>query len=441
MLRLAGRCLLPLVIWFTAGEIARYGLLVAAAEVSHGQSPQLRYALAVLLFIIVIMVWIVVTVGMLRSLREPLREMRARRVAERPDERLPDVLFRIAIPFAVLYFAWGGYMGDAREFVQLGVQSQSAAYGSATTWDAIGAGGGTPGQALIGLSLLNAAVIMGVAFLLRFLFVWWYERKAARVAALGAVFAELAVFYYGVEVVTSQSDWVGDRAFMAWLGDARETLAQHVPGWEAVWGFAGDYWSFAWEALVLPAVWLTVAILVYGAYAEDTQTVIAGTRIEDHADRWRRVVAGRTHSSTRRMLGRFFGRWAHWVPIANTFRLAVRGGAPLFGLFALCFVAIQVGDGYARRGLVYLIGADRPTLEWNVWFVPIGFVVELGVTVLTVCLLAATFDLAATRHRATLAAREAPALSGRSAAPDPSPVSPSATAPTRPARPPSPVPR
>jgi hypothetical protein len=144
----------------------------------------------------------------------------------------------------------------------------------------------------------------------------------------------------------------------------------------------------------VPLAWLTVGILVYGAYAEDTQTTIRGTRLETTA-----AHLQRTHSLTRQALTKLTAGWTgRWIPLINSLRLTAGGGAPLFGVFALCYVGLQIGGDYLARAGRYLTASDQPYL-WFVTDVPVDFVTNLLVTTLTMCLLAATFDLAATRTR------------------------------------------
>jgi hypothetical protein len=281
---------------------------------------------------------------------------------------------------------------------------------------------------LIGITYTTAFIIMSFAFVLRDVFNLWYDTKDKRAAAFGAALCELVFFFYGLQIVVSRSGWVEKRSATSWWHDLWSAVGEHVPGWNAFWGFIGDYQPFFWDAVILPAAWLTLAILVYGAYSEDAKAVVKGTRLESAARRAEASLAVRTHMVTRQLGAKFLGHWAHWLAIANTLRLTVRGGAPLFGLFALCFVGIKVGEGYAWRGLLYLVGNDHPYLMWNVLFVPLNIVVDFGVAILTTCLLAATFDLAATRDRA----RRAAAVSDRSGSPTPSPISPQATAPATP---------
>ncbi|RCG31741.1 hypothetical protein DQ384_09385 [Sphaerisporangium album] len=428
-LRLAGRCVLPLVMWYSAGQLVRFGLLVGGTEMSHGSMPDVRLALTMLVFIIMVMAGLIVSAGMFYSLRGSLWEMRARRADGDEPEGFVDGIGRVIIPFVVLYLSWGWYQQDVRDFVNIDIQRQSTQYGYLGAFSDFGTGQARDtAQGLIGLSYTTTLAVMIVAFVGRYFFTVWYERNQSRTAAFAVAFCELSFFYYGVQVVVSRGDWVSGRMAYGWWQDLLGKLDLRVPGWETFWGLVGEVKPYAWDALVLPAVWLTVAILMYGAYAEDAGTVIKGTRLETTAAQAGAAITERTHSLTRRGLSRFFGRWGHWVPIAHTVRLAVRGGAPLFGLFALCFAALHLGEGYARRGLEYLAGTDHPLQYWDVIFVPLDFSVDLVVTVLTTCLLAATFDIAASAERR----RRAAAVSERTAetAPtDPSPRARSATSP------------
>ena len=175
-----------------------------------------------------------------------------------------------------------------------------------------------------------------------------------------------------------------------WMADAEAS----VPGWQPFWDWAGAVWPYVIDALAIPLAWLTVGILVYGAYAEDTRTTIRGTRLEKAADHLER-----THSWTRQALTKVSAGWTgRSVPLLNSLRLTARGGAPLFGLFALCYVGLHIGGDYLGRAGRYLAASDKPYF-WFVTDVPVGFVADLIVTALTLCLIAATFDLAASRDR------------------------------------------
>ncbi|GGK94859.1 hypothetical protein Sme01_57580 [Sphaerisporangium melleum] len=420
-LRLAGRCVLPLVMWYAAGRLVRFGLLVGGTELAHGSMRELRLALTMLVFIVMVMANLVVSVGMFHALRGSLWEIRARRADGDGDEGFTASLGRVIIPFVALYLAWGWHLEDVRDYLNMDIQRQSDDKGVFGAFYDLTTGNGVDtARILTDLSFTTTLTIMGVAFVGGYLFTLWYEHNESRFAAMAAAFCNLAVFYYGAQVVASRADWVGGRLAWTWWHDLLDGLALHVPGLAVLGGLVEAVKPYAWDALVLPAAWLTVAILMYGAYAEDAGGVIKGTRLEGVATQAGAMLTERTHSLTRRSLARFAGRWADWVPLLHTVRLTVRGGAPLFGYFALCFVGLQVGRDYAWRGLVYLIGGDHPRAYFNVLAVPLDFAVELVFTVLTTCLLAATFDVAAgaeRRRRAAAAASEASAADGAAAVP------------------------
>ena len=77
----------------------------------------------------------------------------------------------------------------------------------------------------------------------------------------------------------------------------------------------------------------------------------------------------------------------------------MRGGAPLFAMACLCYTALRLALGYVERGLYYLIGTDHRQLYWEVYQIPVHFVVDLLYMTLLLCIMAATFDLSAMRQR------------------------------------------
>jgi len=86
------------------------------------------------------------------------------------------------------------------------------------------------------------------------------------------------------------------------------------------------------------------------------------------------------------------------VPVVNAFRITVKGGATLFGLVCLLYTGLHVGADYASRAIYTLIGSDVPFM-WLFVSHPVAFVLDLLVTALSFSVLAAAFDIAATRAR------------------------------------------
>jgi hypothetical protein len=119
-----------------------------------------------------------------------------------------------------------------------------------------------------------------------------------------------------------------------------------------------------------------------------------GTRLEAAASRF-----DQTHSLTRTAVGKVtMGLQERWIPIFHALRLSVRGGGPLFGVFCLCYIGLRIGVEYGKIGVAKLVGAELPFI-WTVLGQPLSLLGEMVTMVLTMCLLAATFDIASTRVR------------------------------------------
>lgn len=394
-LRLAGRCALPLVTWFAGGEVVRFGLLYLGTEISHGDFRQARLVLSLAILTLVVMASMTVVSGMLYSLRSAMWEMRAREENE-PFWRAMD---RVAPAYAVLYLAWGFHAEDARDFVQMDyLHNIDKFLGETFT-----GGESTVGRGLIDLDWRISLGAMAVAVGLRMLFSRLVEQGKGKISGLSAAFSEFAVVFFGlnatVVLAKARTDWVEHRSATSTTEQVLENAKEMVPGWETVWGAVGDVWPYVIDGLAVPLTWLTIAVLVYGAFADDARTALRGTRFESGLER----LEG-SHDLTQKSVNRFTaGFQERWVPLANSFRLTIKGGAPLFGLMCLSYVVLHAGTEYAVRGVRTLIGSET---EWF-WMVlghPVDFVSRLLVTCLTMSLVAATFDIAATRARARGAA-------------------------------------
>lgn len=394
-LRIAARCALPLIIWFSLGRLVRWGLLLLAATLSHGSWYQARLIVVLFLFTLVVMTSLATTVGMLYVIRDALMETRARRTAGEGREGIFGALNRTALVFSGLYMTWGFVDQDVRDFENIDIFRQP------DRWlvDRFAHEESTVAHGLTGLDVKVSLLAMGMAYLIKTFFGRRHEANEGRFSGIFATFGELAFVFYGLNAtaaaVGARTDWIGHRAVVAVWHNWFDGAKADIPGWEAFWGFVGEVWPYVIDALAAPLAWLTVGILVYGAYAEDTQTTIRGTRLERAA-----THLERTHSLTRRALTKLTAGWTErWVPLLNSLRLTARGGAPLFGLFALCYVGLHIGGDYLGRGGRYLFASDKPYL-WLATDVPVDFVADLLVTTLSMCLIAATFDLAASRDRA-----------------------------------------
>lgn len=406
------RCLLPLSIWFSVGELIRFGLVVAGSELSHGPGREWRLAGVMFLFVVMVMMTMVVTIGMLHSLRGALMEIRARR-EEGSDEREPfhGGLGRAIVAFATVYLAWNWFADDAREFSDADMEryaEQYDRYQAEMITNALNGDGGAkaPVPPDAGTNLIMdvriALIFMVVTFILRYVVALLYDRRGGGPGlSFALAFCELAFTFYGLAVVVETSAmgtaWLGERTAMRWWDDMWATLEGAIPGWEAFWGLVDEVRPHVGGVVVDTLIWLTLTVLVFGAYSEDARDVIKGTRLEAASS----FLEQRTHHLTRRGLNALTVRlgWDKWPPLLNAARFIMRGGAPLFAMACLCYTALRLGVGYAERGLYYLIGTEHRQLYWEVYQIPVDFVVELLYMTMLLCIMAATFDLSATRQR------------------------------------------
>jgi hypothetical protein len=348
-----------------------------------------------LIFTLIVLNELVVMVGMLHSVRGALREIRARREGGEADESMFGALNRSTLVFSTIYLAWSFHTQDARDFAGLDATRRIDRDPTAV----LGGGSVEGGTGLVGLDARISLVVAVVAYLLRTLFGWWHAGGRVKGSGMLTTFFELAFAFYGINALlvftTARADWLGHRTAVAMVAGWAEQAGEAAPWWRDLWQAAGEVWPYFVDGLVVPLAWLTVASLVYGAFTEDARSVVRGTRLDAIAD-----VRERAPSFVRATLTRATaGLRERWIPPANAFRLTVRGGAVLFGLFCLCYAGIRVAIDYADRGVRMLIGNEYP-FGWVVLGGPVGFVGDLVVMVLTVALLAATFDIAATRSRA-----------------------------------------
>ncbi len=412
--RLWVRCLLPLSIWCSVGELLRFGLVVAGSELSHGSGREWRLAGVMFLFTVMVMLTMIVTIGMLHSLRGALMETRARREeGDEEDEPFFGGIGRAIVAFAAVYLAWGWYVDDARRFADADMERYAEQYDEyqAALLNQVLADvqGKAPPAAPVppdaGTNLImdvrTALIFMAAAFVLRYVVALLYARRGGRALALALAFCELAFAFYGLAVIAQTSgmsaEWLGERAFSHWWDDTWAGLETAIPGWEAFWGVVDEARPHVAGVVIQTLIWLTLTILVFGAYSEDARDLVRGTRLE----RAGALVEERTHSLTRRGLGHLTVRlgWDKWPPLLNAVRFVVRGGAPLLAMACLCYVAIAIAAGYAERGAYHLIGTAHRQLDWEVYQIPVRFAVDLLSMTLLLCLMAAAFDLSATRQR------------------------------------------
>ncbi|TDC01813.1 hypothetical protein E1267_30990 [Nonomuraea longispora] len=390
-----GRSALPLVLWFAAGELVRFVLLYGATEVAYGDARQLRLVAVMTLLTFVVMSAMTVTAGMLHCLRNALWEMRARAGDGVPDERFFRTLDRIAPAFAVLYLAWGFHNEDARDIYQMDLFHNFQEMTDASWFGE----DSYVGRGLVDLDWRVSLGAMIVMFGLKTLFAKFIEQGKTRFYGFAAAFSEFAFMFYGlnatVAVADARSEWMEHRNVVAGSKEVLAEAQENVPVWDGIVGALGEIWPLFLDAVAVPLAWLTVAMLVYGAFSDEARTLLKGTRLERGVNRLES-----SHDLTKKSFDQVTAGFRdRWVPLANSLRMVFNGGAPLFGMMCLCYVAISVAGQYGDRGLRALIGS-RAEWTWAYAGPPIGFLRDLITTVLTMALLAATFDIAATRARA-----------------------------------------
>ncbi|MFI6922038.1 hypothetical protein ACIBIZ_19005 [Nonomuraea spiralis] len=393
-LRLAGRCALPLILWFAAGQVVRFALLYGATEIAYGDLRQLRLMGTVTFLTLIVLAVMTVTTGMLFTLRGALWEMRARRGEGVEDERFFRVLDRVAPAFAVLYLSWGWHVEDARAVQRMDLNHHFYDMTSAAWF-------GEETQVGKGLTDLDWRVSLGamvVLFGLKWLFAKLVEQGKGRLYGFGAAFSEFAFVFYGLNATVAiaglRSDWVEHRSVVAGTEDLMEQARKSVPLWESVSGVVSDFWPYFLDAVAVPLAWLTVAMLVFGSYSDETRSLVKGTRFERGVDRLED-----SHDLTQRSFDQLTGGFRdRWLPLANSLRMIAKAGAPLFGMMCLCYVTVTLAGQYAERLVVTLVGSQA---EWTWAYkqAPVIFLRDMFVTVLTMALMAATYDLAATRAR------------------------------------------
>lgn len=393
-LRLAGNCALPLICWFAVGELAHYVLTYAAVEVAYGDWRQVRLVAVMTLLTLVILAAMTVTTGMLHALRGALWEIRARSEEGVADERFFRTLDRVAPAFAVLYLAWGFHVEDARDIFQMDLfhhfydQTEASWFGEDSD----------VGRGLTDLDWRVSLGAMVAMFGLKMLFAKLVEKGRGGFYGFAAAFSEFAFVFYGLNATVAfadaRSEWVSHRSVVEGTQEVWAEAQESLPIWDAVTGWFGEIWPLFLDAVAVPLAWLTVAMLVFGAYSDETRSLVKGTRLERGVDRLED-----SHDLTQRSFDQVTGGFKdRWLPLANSLRTVFRAGAPLFGMMCLCYVGVMVAGEYADRGIRHLVGTEA---EW-VWTYQgpvLHFVQQMVVSVLTMALLAATYDIAATRAR------------------------------------------
>ncbi|MFC6880106.1 hypothetical protein [Actinomadura yumaensis] len=416
-LRLAGRFALPLTLWFTVGELLRYGAMYGGYRL--GLMKGAAASVAPLLTVgVLVMVTLGVTVAMVHCVREGLDVVHAREAdgdltpwAVGNEESVSGAAGRAALPFVIFYLAWGMQADDARAFVDM---AETRGFTE----------NGFTGQ-IKGLGMLvslekHVALAVGLTagfFVLKFLAEWLLEERLPRAGAALIAFLEIDLALFGIFTIDhlrgKAGDWITDRQAWEWVTEAA--------------GGALELWPTFKSAVLGGLIWLVIAGVILGLDAGDEQVVLGRGRA---ARRLASAGAIDRTGSPREVLTR--GLREMWLPAWYGLRLVRRSGAVPFALFCVLFTGLDVGEEAARRQVYELIG-PHDVAWWLPRMTPVDYGAGLVFQILRICLLAAAFNLVMARVTARTAAKAAlPSSAGTPGAAPPAPPNPSwSAAPTR----------
>jgi hypothetical protein len=388
-MKLASRFFVPLVLWFTVGQLLRYGTFYAAYRfIGNGAVPIIALSFGVL-------IELAVTVAMLHSLRDGLSAIRHGDMdaqlapwAARDEESIFDAMGRALFPFLIFYIAWGWFANDARELTSFAGGRDFAESGGSIFEQ--------KGHAILATladHMYVAAIATAVFFVVKTAAEWWLVPRLARIGPLMLAVFELNWTLFGLFTIDyyrgNAADWFTDRAIWADIGK--------------VFGWLTPLWDPFKFAVLGGLVWLVIAGVVLGVDADDETAVGKG--------RFGRRLAAMSGIHKRRSPREVLSRELRekWFPAVHGFRMVRHAGWMTFGVFCVLFTGLDTGREYLRRGIYYLLGPhDVPW--WMVRLPAVNFTVELIHDVLRICLLAAAFNLLVARVSARNAARRAPSV-------------------------------
>lgn len=409
-LMLAGRFVLPLALWFTLGELLRYGVMYAGYRLGSMEGTAAAVAPIATIGLLVV-ITLAVTVLMVHSVREGLDVVQARESggeltpwAVGNEESVVGAMGRAALPFVIFYLAWGRQAEDAREFAGMAASRGFTEGGLQGQLDAV--------QMLLSLEK-HVGLAIGLTaglFVMKVAAEWRLEERLPRAVGALVAFLEVQFALFGIFTVDHLRREAGD-----WLA-ARQA-------WEWATGAAGPViglWDPFKDAVLGALIMLVIAGVILGLDAGDERVVLGRSRAA------RRLAEagglGRVNSA-REILTRGFREM--WLPAWFGLRLVRRSGMMPFATFCLLFTGLDVAEEGSRRLVYEAIGPHEVT--WWIQALPfVGYGTALVFEILRVCLLAAAFNLVMARVTARTAAKAVvPPASGPSAGPgSPVPASP-----------------
>lgn len=401
-LKLLVRFALPLSLWFTLGELLRYGVMYGGYRL--GRMHGLDTVVPIVALSLLVMISLLVAVAMMHSLREGLDAVHAREGGFGEDdgdlapwavgneETAVDALGRVVLPFMIFYLAWGWFGRDAQEFYD-----EAAGRG-------FGEGSGHQLEGMRMLLTLQKHLFIAVALTIAFFVAKaiaerTLETRVPRAAGLVIALMEVNFALFGIftidELRGRAAEWISSRQAWGWVTD--------------VAGGVLELWEPFKFAVLGSLVWLVIAGVILGVDAQDEEIVLGRSRA---ARRVAQAVGVGRERSAREVVTRELRDM--WLPTWYGMRLVRHSGLVPFAVFAALYTSLDVLEELTQRTVYELLG-PHSIAWWMTWLHPAQFFVDLLFQAIRICLLAAAFNLVVAR------------VSGRNAA---KAVSPSADIPS-----------
>ncbi|GAA4640837.1 hypothetical protein GCM10023196_107760 [Actinoallomurus vinaceus] len=382
-LRLAGRFVLPLALWYTVGQALRYALFYSGYRFGLHNA-----VVPVFVMSFTVLVTLSVTVLMVHSVKDGLPAVREHELDEslapwavQDEETILDALARALLPFMIFYLAWNWFTDDARDY------SQSV---TGRGFGEQGIGGQL--TAMKSISALERHMYIAIALTAVFLIAKFIaervvEPRWARTGGMLIAFCEVNWTLFGLFTVNQArnagNDWLHGRVAWGWLTDLTGPL----------FGWVGALWPSFKEAVLGSLVWLVIAGVILGVDAAEEAALGSGRLA-------RRIIAASGMDRPRTPLEVLTRELRDkWLPTVYGVRMIIRAGILPFGVFCALFTGLEVVADLGKRGVYDLLG-PHPIGWWEARLSLVDFGVDFVHQVLRVCLMAAAFDLVVARVNA-----------------------------------------
>lgn len=289
------------------------------------------------------------------------------------------------LPFFAFYAAWGMLDADQKDFFVIASRIAFAETGYGLG-EEIGDRGG-----LISVGLLPVTVLV-VALVARLTLARFRDRLPSWTLALAAyaevlwtfmLFTLVGQWWAGVQ------EWFSGRAGVAWFDGFGDWVAASLPPLASIWEALLWLVGVVVAAVIVPAAWLAVAGVIYGA---------GFTSLPEGLQRRTDSLRGAVGGLSRTLLQRLEDLWAAVAAIW-------RGGPVLFGVFAGVYALWALVERLGAREVLRLIGGH----ETDFWAGALPLVL-VGVAAvaepLRVAIVATAFDAVVGRPGAGIEVRD-----------------------------------